>query len=106
MFRYNCDKESSRYNLIGKVDASNGETYFKDGVLPKAMERPSVFLIDEADAALGDITMALQPVLEGNPLLIGERRWSYRDAAPCFSDYGDCEHVRIRAIVRVCTQQV
>ena len=72
LFRYNCDKESSRYNLIGKVDASNGETYFKDGVLPKAMERPSVFLIDEADAALGDITMALQPVLEGNPLLIGE----------------------------------
>ena len=71
-YRFNCDKESSRYNLIGKVDVTEGTSYFKEGVLPRAMKRPSVFLIDEADAALGDITMALQPVLEGKSLLIGE----------------------------------
>jgi len=72
LYRFNCDKESSRYNLIGKVDVTEGTSYFKEGVLPKAMKRPAVFLIDEADAALGDITMALQPVLEGKSLLIGE----------------------------------
>lgn len=72
LYRFNCDKESSRYNLIGKVDVTEGTSYFKEGVLPRAMKRPSVFLIDEADAALGDITMALQPVLEGKSLLIGE----------------------------------
>ena len=72
LYRFNCDKESSRYNLIGKVDVTEGTSFFKEGVLPKAMKRPAVFLIDEADAALGDITMALQPVLEGKSLLIGE----------------------------------
>ena len=50
----------------------DGETFFKDGVLPRAMQRPAVLLLDEADAALGDITMALQPVLEGKSLMIGE----------------------------------
>lgn len=72
LYRFNCDKESSRYNLIGKVDVTEGTSFFNEGVLPKAMKRPAVFLIDEADAALGDITMALQPVLEGKSLLIGE----------------------------------
>ena len=72
LYRFACHKETSTYNLVGKVDVKDGETYFKDGVLPTAMSRPSVLLLDEADAALGDITMALQPVLEGNSLLIGE----------------------------------
>lgn len=72
LFRFNCHKETSTYNLIGKVDVKDGETFFKDGVLPRAMQRPSVLLLDEADAALGDITMALQPVLEGKSLMIGE----------------------------------
>ena len=72
LYRFACHKETSTYNLIGKVDVKDGESFFKDGVLPTAMSRPSVLLLDEADAALGDITMALQPVLEGNSLLIGE----------------------------------
>lgn len=72
LFRFNCHKETSTYNLIGKVDVKDGETFFKDGVLPRAMQRPAVLLLDEADAALGDITMALQPVLEGKSLMIGE----------------------------------
>lgn len=72
LYRFNCHKETSTYNLIGKVDVKDGETFFKDGVLPRAMQRPSVLLLDEADAALGDITMALQPVLEGKSLMIGE----------------------------------
>lgn len=72
LYRFNCHKETSTYNLIGKVDVKDGETFFKDGVLPRAMQRPAVLLLDEADAALGDITMALQPVLEGKSLMIGE----------------------------------
>jgi len=70
--RVNLSKESSTYDLIGKVDVKNGETYFKDGVIPQAMVTPCVLLLDEADAALGDVNMALQPILEGNALVIGE----------------------------------
>lgn len=70
--RINLSKESSTYQLIGKVDAKEGGTYFKDGIIPQTMQQPAVLLLDEADAAMGDINMALQPVLEGNALTIGE----------------------------------
>lgn len=80
--RVNFDSDQSRYDLIGKVDVSGGSTFFAEGVIPQAMQMPCVLLLDEADAIRGDIAYALQPVLEGNALMLTEDggRLVYPDA--------------------------
>ena len=47
----------------------NGETVFQPGPVIEAMERGAVLLLDEIDMASYKI-MCLQPVLEGNPVLL------------------------------------
>tara|TARA_Y100000385_G_scaffold82817_2_gene84833 strand:+ start:4005 stop:5657 length:1653 start_codon:yes stop_codon:yes gene_type:complete len=74
--RVNFDSAITRVDFIGKVDVRvvNGasETYFKEGILPRAMRMPVTLLLDEADAIRGDIAYVLQPVLEGRPLRLLE----------------------------------
>jgi len=56
-----------------KLD-ENGNRYteFTDGVLPQAMKNGWWLLLDEVDMAHADVLMALQSVLEGNPLVLSE----------------------------------
>lgn len=56
-----------------KVD-DNGNRYteFEYGVLPKAIQNGWWLLLDEIDQAHPDVAMALQSVLEGNPLVLTE----------------------------------
>jgi len=53
-------------------DNGNRYTEFTDGVLPQAMKNGWWLLLDEVDMAHADVTMALQSVLEGNPLVLTE----------------------------------
>ena len=61
------DGEITRMDLIGqtKLSEKNGVTIteFVEGVLPNAMSRPSILLMDEMDFVRGDVAYALQTVL-------------------------------------------
>ena len=67
--RVNITVDTDEDDLIGGFRLKNGETVFELGPVPIAMLRGAVLTIDEIDLA-GSKIMCLQPVLEGQPLLI------------------------------------
>jgi len=69
MFRVNITIETDEDDLIGHYALIDGKTVWQDGPVVMAMERGATLLLDEVDLASNKI-MCLQPVLEGNPLLI------------------------------------
>jgi MoxR-like ATPase len=69
LFRVNITIETDEDDLIGHYALIDGRTVWQDGPVTMAMERGATLLLDEVDLASNKI-MCLQPVLEGNPLLI------------------------------------
>ena len=69
LFRVNITIETDEDDLIGHYALIDGRTVWQDGPVVMAMERGATLLLDEVDLASNKI-MCLQPVLEGNPLLI------------------------------------
>jgi len=69
LFRVNITIETDEDDLIGHYALIDGKTVWQDGPVVLAMERGATLLLDEVDLASNKI-MCLQPVLEGNPLLI------------------------------------
>ena len=69
LFRVNITIETDEDDLIGHYALVDGRTVWQDGPVVLAMERGATLLLDEVDLASNKI-MCLQPVLEGNPLLI------------------------------------
>ena len=69
LFRVNITIETDEDDLIGHYALLDGRTVWQDGPVTMAMERGATLLLDEVDLASNKI-MCLQPVLEGNPLLI------------------------------------
>ncbi len=69
LFRVNITIETDEDDLIGHYALLDGKTVWQDGPVTMAMERGATLLLDEVDLASNKI-MCLQPVLEGNPLLI------------------------------------
>ena len=65
----NITIETDEDDLIGHYALVDGRTVWQDGPVVLAMERGATLLLDEVDLASNKI-MCLQPVLEGNPLLI------------------------------------
>lgn len=77
MTRVNMDSGIERPDFVGSVEVTTDDdgvqvTRFKDGVLPKAMQMPCLFLLDEYDAVRPDISYVMQPVLEGGVLRLLE----------------------------------
>lgn len=75
--RLNMDGHLTRGDIIGvNRIVPNAERQmemrFIDGILPRAMARPGLLLIDELDLGDPEIMAVLQPVLEGEPLRILE----------------------------------
>ena len=69
LFRVNITIETDEDDMIGHYALVDGRTVWQDGPVTMAMERRATLLLDEVDLASNKI-MCLQPVLEGNPLLI------------------------------------
>jgi len=69
LFRVNITIETDEEDLLGGFRLHNGETVWFDGPVIEAMRRGAVLLLDEVDLASNKI-MALQPVLEGKPILL------------------------------------
>lgn len=70
VIRLNLDGQISRFDLLGKdaIKIKNGQqiTEFEPGILPYAIEKPYILILDELDAAKGDVLFVLQKMLEEN----------------------------------------
>lgn len=78
--RINLDGHVSRIDLIGKdaIAIRDGKqiTEFREGILPWALQRPVVLVLDEYDAGRPDVMFVLQRVLEdeGKLALLDQNR--------------------------------
>jgi len=70
--RMNADGDMTRGDLVGEWKIKGDSMYFMYGVLPSAMKKGHIFIVDEWDAAPPHVNMVLQAVLEGKPLMITE----------------------------------
>lgn len=69
LYRVNITQETDEDDLFGGFRLVDNETVWFDGPVIKAMKTGSVLLLDEVDLASSKI-MCLQPVLEGNAVLL------------------------------------
>lgn len=77
VIRVNLDNDIERSDFLGQTQLVTGasgvtESKFVEGVLPRAMQSPSIFLIDEMDFGKSGIMYVLQRALEAKGLLITE----------------------------------
>ena len=74
--RINLDSNLERADLVGQVtlinDGGTTTTKFEEGILPRAMQRPGFFLMDEIDAGRPDILFVVQRALENKGLMLTE----------------------------------
>lgn len=70
VIRVNLSVGTTEGHLVGKFVAKNGTTEFIYGILPIAMKNGWWLLLDEVDYAQPEHLSVLQPVLEGDNLLI------------------------------------
>ena len=74
--RINLDSNLERADLVGQVTLVNEggttTTKFEEGILPRAMQRPGFFLMDEIDAGRPDILFVVQRALENKGLMLTE----------------------------------
>lgn len=68
--RVNLSVGTTEGHLVGKFVAKNGSTEFIYGILPLAMKNGWWLLFDEVDYAQPEHLAVMQPVLEGDSLLI------------------------------------
>ena len=76
MERLNLDSNMERADIVGSIDivVKDGApmSQFTEGMLPKAMVQPMVFLLDEIDAGRPDMLFVLQRALENKGLTLTE----------------------------------
>jgi len=75
--RMNLDGHLTRSDIIGvnrmlPNEDKQMEMRFVEGILPRAMSRPGILLLDEFDLGDPEIMPIFQPILEGNPLVLLE----------------------------------
>jgi cobaltochelatase CobS len=70
VIRINLDSSITRADLIGDWVVREGSTRFQYGLLPIAMRRGAVLLLDEFDLGNPYIVALFRPVLEDNPRLV------------------------------------
>jgi MoxR-like ATPase len=69
VLRINFNGETRMSDLLGKVSVVNGETLWRDGVIPQAMRNGYWLLLDELDFAEPAVLSLLHPILETDPML-------------------------------------
>jgi cobaltochelatase CobS len=81
-FRMNLDIGITRLDVTGRTVLRPGAgntpiTEFMEGLVPRALQLPSILLLDEFDCADPELMPVLQPVLEGRGLRILEEGGRY-----------------------------
>ncbi len=86
--RINLDSNLERADLVGHItlSESNGTTVsvYEEGILPRAMQRPGVLLMDEMDAGRPDILFVVQRALENKGLMLTEDKGRIVEPHPLF----------------------
>ncbi|GAA4652508.1 hypothetical protein GCM10023116_47920 [Kistimonas scapharcae] len=94
MRRVNFDGDISRLDLVGqtKLDNDDGTTVsrYVDGVLPQAMNSPTILLLDELDVGRPDVLYALQNALDQGQLTITDDGGRRIKAHPFFRAVAAC----------------
>lgn len=67
--RMNLNGETTVDDFIGVWTLKDKKMEFADGVLPRAMKKGQMLILDEMDAAQPEILFVLQAVLQGSPLV-------------------------------------
>jgi len=70
VIRLNCRADMRSSHFIGRIAGRQGSTFWKDGVLPKAMKYGAWLLVDEVDIAPPHILNVLQAVMDSRVLTI------------------------------------
>jgi len=74
--RLNLDSNLERSDIVGNIDivVKDGApmSVFTEGLLPRAMVQPMVFILDEIDAGRADMLFVLQRALENKGLTLTE----------------------------------
>jgi energy-coupling factor transporter ATP-binding protein EcfA2 len=70
LIRVNLDGQATTQDLLGKVAARNGATFFEYGALPLAMKNGWWILVDEMDMAEPDVLAVLHAVTEDGGRLV------------------------------------
>lgn len=74
--RLNLDSNLERADIVGGTEIVVEEgvptTNFKEGILPRAMQQPCMFVLDEIDAGRPDVLFVIQRALEGKGLTLTE----------------------------------
>ena len=72
----NLDGQLERADMVGhtEIEVENGSpvTRFREGILPRAMQKPCMFILDEIDAGRPDVLFVVQRALEGKGLAVTE----------------------------------
>lgn len=74
--RLNLDSNLERSDVVGgqEITVEDGapKTVYREGILPRAMQKPCWFICDEIDAGRADMLFVLQRALEGKGITITE----------------------------------
>jgi cobaltochelatase CobS len=74
--RLNLDSNLERADIVGgtEIVVKDGAptTHFREGILPRAMQQPCMFILDEIDAGRPDVLFVIQRALEGKGLTLTE----------------------------------
>jgi cobaltochelatase CobS subunit len=89
VIRVNLDNDIERSDFLGQTQlvtsaAGTTESRFVEGVLPRAMQSPCIFLIDEMDFGKSGIMYVLQRALEAKGLLMTEEGGKLIQPHPLF----------------------
>lgn len=74
--RLNLDSNLERADIVGSpeivIESGAPVTKFREGILPRAMQQPCMFVLDEIDAGRPDVLFVIQRALEAKGLTLTE----------------------------------
>ena len=74
--RLNLDSNLERADIVGSpeivIDSGAPVTRFREGILPRAMQQPCMFVLDEIDAGRPDVLFVIQRALEAKGITLTE----------------------------------
>lgn len=74
--RLNLDSNLERADIVGSpeivIESGAPVTRFREGILPRAMQQPCMFVLDEIDAGRPDVLFVIQRALEAKGITLTE----------------------------------
>ncbi|TVR39619.1 MAG: AAA family ATPase, partial [Planctomycetota bacterium] len=70
--RVNLNGETGVSEFVGQWVVRGQDMHYQEGVLPQALRRGEILLLDEIDAAQPEVLFVLQAVLEGEALFLAD----------------------------------